>query len=155
MTYQHTQIAYAILAIMAWLLGFTFVALYLMGYNTGIALFGGFILLVAVLFHAMTIKITDSEIKFGFAFGLFGGAIALDQIVAVNKVTNSWRHGIGLRISHDGFVYSASGFSAIEIKLLDGTAYRLGTNDQDNLYQAIIAKVNLPDTEAQNENVEV
>lgn len=154
MTYQHTQIAYAILAIMAWLLGFTFVALFLMGYNTAIALFGGFIALVACLFHAMTIRVTSSEIKFGFALGLFGGRIALKDVAEVTKVTNSWRHGIGLCISHDGFVYAASGFAAVEIKLVDGTAYRLGTNDQENLYQAIMERVSLPEKPAEAENME-
>jgi hypothetical protein len=36
-----------------------------------------------------------------------------------------------MRISNDGWVYAAAGFSAIEIALKDGMKYRIGTNDQD------------------------
>ena len=60
-----------------------------------------------------------------------------NEIESVRAVSNSFRHGIGLRITHDGWVYSVSGFSAVELAMKDGTHYRLGTNDQEGLLAAL------------------
>ncbi len=144
MIYKHTQFAYAIWAILSWVFGFTLLAIFLMGPITALIIFAAVVVLVGVLFHSMTVKVTDSEILFGFAFGWFGGRIPLQQISEAKAVTNSWRHGIGMRITHDGWVYSVSGFKAVQITLQDGTAYRLGTNDQAGLISALQStKVNV------------
>ena len=45
-----------------------------------------------------------------------------------------------MRITHDGWVYTVSGFSAIQLTLKDGTLYRVGTNDQKGLLAALKEK---------------
>lgn len=135
--YSHKQIAWAILFLMTWIFSFTLLAVYLLGPITGLLLFAGFVLLVAFLFHGMTVIVKDNTIKWGFAFGWFGQTLSLSEIVSYQAVTNSWRHGIGLRISHDGFVYSAHGFKAVELVLQDDTKIRIGTNDQEGLIAAL------------------
>jgi hypothetical protein len=142
MMYQHKQIAWVILALLLWIFSFTLLSIYALGPINGLLLFAGFVLLVAVLFHGMTIKISDKRIKWGFAFGWFGQNLALDEIVECRSVTNSWHHGIGLKISHDGWVYSAHGFKAVELTLKDETKIRLGTNDQQGLLAALEAQKN-------------
>ena len=137
MIYCHKQIAWAILAILAWIFGFTLFAVYALGPVGGILIFAGVLVLMAFLFNSMTITVNESHIKWGFAFGWFGQNLALDEIVEFRPVVNSWRHGIGLRISNDGFIYSAHGFKAVELVLKDETKIRLGTNDQDGLITAL------------------
>jgi len=78
--------------------------------------------------------------------------LALEDIVDVKAVQNSYRHGIGIRITHDGWIYSVSGFSAVQLTLKDGTQYRLGTNDQAGLVAALedkITPVEMPVAEPQ------
>lgn len=135
--YSHKQMAWAILFLMSWIFSFTLLAVYLVGPIMGLLLFAGSVLLVALLFHGMTVTVKDKTIKWGFAFGWFGQTLPLSDIVSYQAVTNSWRHGIGLRISHDGFVYSAHGFKAVELVLQDDTKIRLGTNDQAGLIDAL------------------
>lgn len=137
MTYSHKQIAWAILLLLSWIFSFTLLAVYLIGPITGLLIFSGFVVLVAFLFHGMTVTVKDNTIKWGFAFGWFGQTLPLSEVVAYQAVENSWRHGIGLRISHDGFVYSAHGFKAVELVLQDETKIRLGTNDQAGLIAAL------------------
>jgi len=36
------------------------------------------------------------------------------------------------------WVYNVSGFDAVEIKTINGKIYRIGTDDQENLEQAIM-----------------
>ncbi len=129
--------AWAILFLMSWILSFTLLAVYLLGPIMGLLLFAGVVLLVALLFHGMTVTVKDNTIKWGFAFGWFGQTLPLSDVVSYQAVTNSWRHGIGLRISHEGFVYSAHGFKAVELVLQDDTKIRLGTNDQAGLIAAL------------------
>lgn len=135
--YSHKQMAWAILFLMSWIFSFTLLAVYLLGPIMGLLLFAGFVLLVALLFHGMTVTVKDNSIKWGFAFGWFGQTLPLSEVVSYQAVTNSWRHGIGLRISHDGFVYSAHGFKAVELVLQDDTKIRIGTNDQEGLIAAL------------------
>lgn len=129
--------AWAILFLMSWIFSFTLLAVYLLGPIMGLLLFAGVVLLVALLFHGMTVTVKDNTIKWGFAFGWFGQTLPLSDVVSYQAVTNSWRHGIGLRISHEGFVYSAHGFKAVELVLQDDTKIRLGTNDQAGLIAAL------------------
>lgn len=135
--YSHKQIAWVILGISTWIISFTLLAIYLVGAITGLVLFLAFVVLVAFLFHGMTVQVNDNTIKWGFAFGWFGQTRSIDEIESYRAVSNSWRHGIGIRISHDGWVYAANGFSAVELVLDDETCIRLGTNDQAGLIAAL------------------
>lgn len=139
MNYHHKQYAFVILAILSWILSFTALAIYLLGAIGGLLLFAGFLIAMAILFHGMTIAVDATQIRWGFAFGWFGGKIDLSNIESFRPVTNSWRHGIGMKITHDGWVYSVSGFKAVELVLSDGEKYRLGTNDQEQLL-AVLAR---------------
>jgi hypothetical protein len=133
--YRHTQFAWVIWAILLWISSFLAVAAQLIGFNAGIVGFAALLLLVAVAFYGLTVEVNkDSrEVSFWFGPGVGKKSLNFDEIDSVSAVRNSLRHGIGMRISNDGWVYAAAGFSAIEIALKDGMKYRIGTNDQDAL----------------------
>ncbi|KZN62681.1 hypothetical protein N473_18835 [Pseudoalteromonas luteoviolacea CPMOR-1] len=141
--YQKTQLAWAIWGILAWLSTFVVIGLVLLGANVGVIAFGAILLLVAVAFYGLTIKVDTQQQQLSWWFGpkIAKKTIHFDDIDEVRAVTNSFRHGIGIRISHDGWVYSASGFKAVEVSMSDGTKYRLGTSDQAGLLEAMKAKV--------------
>ena len=139
--YQHKQYAVFIFVVLAWIGGFVALAWNLMGADVPLMVFAGILLLVGFLFHGLTIKVDEAHISWAFGPGVAGQKLALEDIVGVKAVQNSYRHGIGIRITHDGWIYSVSGFSAVQLTLKDGSQYRLGTNDQAGLVAALEDKI--------------
>ena len=135
--YQHKQYAIFIFVILGWIGGFIALAWNLIGADIPLMVFSAILVLVAFLFHGLTIKVNDKTVSWAFGPGVFGKTVAFDEIESVRAVSNSFRHGIGLRITHDGWVYSVSGFSAVELAMKDGTYYRLGTNDPEGLLASL------------------
>jgi len=133
--YKNTQFAWVIWAILLWISSFLAVAAQLIGFNAGIIGFAVLLALVAIAFYGLTVEVNSSRhsVSFWFGPGVGKKTLNFNDIESVRAVRNSLRHGVGMRISHDGWVYAAAGFSAIEILLKDGTKYRIGTNDQETL----------------------
>ncbi|WP_372760771.1 hypothetical protein [Pseudoalteromonas sp.] len=146
--YQHKQYALFIFFVLAWIGGFVALAWNLIGADGPLMIFAAILVLVGILFHGLTVKVDETHISWAFGPGVAGQSIALDDIVAAQAVQNSYRHGIGMRITHDGWVYSVSGFSAIALTLKDGTQYRVGTNDQQGLLAALQGKITAEQAEA-------
>lgn len=153
--YQHKQYAIFIFVILGWIGAFIALAWNLIGADIPLMVFSAILVLVAFLFHGLTIKVSDKNVSWAFGPGVFGKTVTFDEIESVRAVSNSFRHGIGLRITHDGWVYSVSGFSAVELAMKDGTNYRLGTNDQEGLLAALKEHVAEPVTDASVETEEV
>ena len=139
--YQHKQYALFIFFVLAWIGGFVALAWNLIGADGPLMVFAGILVLVGFLFHGLTVKINDTHISWAFGPGVAGQSIALADIAEAKAVQNSYRHGIGIRITHDGWIYTVSGFSAIQLTLKDGTLYRVGTNDQQGLLTALEGKI--------------
>ncbi|BBN82160.1 hypothetical protein PA25_21450 [Pseudoalteromonas sp. A25] len=141
--YRHTQFSWAIMAILAWIASFLILATWLLGYNVMVLVFAIIVAALACLFYGLTIEVNKDArtLSWWFGPGVAKKVLSFDDIEQIKGVTNSFRHGVGMRITNDGWVYSASGFSAIEICLPDGMKYRLGTNDQASLLEALNEKV--------------
>lgn len=139
--YQHKQYALFIFVILAWIGSFVGLAWYLIGADMPLMVFAGILVFVGFIFHGLTIKVDSETIRWGFGPGLFGQTLQLADIIEAKPVENSFRHGIGLRITHDGWVYTVSGFSAVQLTMKDGSQYRLGTNDQEGLLSALGGKI--------------
>ena len=153
--YQHKQYAIFIFVILGWIGAFIALAWNLIGADIPLMVFSAILVLVAFLFHGLTIKVSDKTVCWAFGPGVFGKTVTFDEIESVRAVSNSFRHGIGLRITHDGWVYSVSGFSAVELAMKDGTHYRLGTNDQEGLFAALREHIAEPVTDASVDTEEV
>ncbi|GAP75512.1 MULTISPECIES: hypothetical protein [Pseudoalteromonas] len=137
--YQHKQTAWAILIILLWVGGFLGLAFYLMEGDGPMMLFAAILVILAFLFHGLTVRVDEQGVEWFFGPGIAKKRLAFDEIKSVAVVSNSFRHGVGIRITHDGWVYNASGFAAVAIELHDGTFYRVGSNDADNLAKHISA----------------
>ncbi|ASM50842.1 hypothetical protein PESP_a2957 [Pseudoalteromonas espejiana DSM 9414] len=139
--YQHKQYAVFIFFVLAWIGGFVALAWNLIGADVPLMVFAGVLILVGFLFHGLTVKVTDETISWAFGPGVAGQKLILSDIIEAKAVQNSYRHGIGIRITHDGWVYSVSGFSAVQLTLKDGSVYRVGTNDQQGVLSALEGKI--------------
>jgi hypothetical protein len=138
--YKHTQFGWVIWGILAWIASFVGVALVLTGPNIGTLGFLALLLVMAFLFGTLTVEVDDKAIRWWFGPGVFKKEVALTDIVSVEAVINSWSHGIGVRITHDGWVYGVNGFRAVALTLKDETQIRIGTNQQRKLTDLLEAK---------------
>jgi hypothetical protein len=75
-------------------------------------------------------------IRFG-PVGLVRKSWPLAEIVSVTTVTNPWYYGYGLRITPHGPLYNVSGPHAVEVRLMSGKSFRIGTDEPYTLKQAI------------------
>ena len=54
---------------------------------------------------------------------------------------NSWWYGLGIRLIPYGWMWNISGLDAIKLTHQDGNRFRIGTNQPQELYQALITGI--------------
>jgi hypothetical protein len=93
--------------------------------------------LVLLLFHSLTVEVTDETVHVYFGAGLASFDFALRDIATVVAVRNPWYYGWGIRITPYGWLYNVSGLDAVELGLRSGKRVRIGTDEPRKLVQAI------------------
>lgn len=141
--YRNTQFAWVIWLLLAFIASFTTLAIYLTGTNIAFVGFLVILAIVAFIFYGLTVEVNPQQQTLSWWFGPSVAKITLkfDDIDYVQPVKNSLRHGLGMRISTDGWVYTVAGFDALEVVMKDGTKYRVGTNDKTKLVAAMESKL--------------
>jgi len=137
--YQHTQTGYLIIYIFfAILIKFAFLSTKV-GLSPTLLATMIFVLLILSSFLTLKVTINDKYLKVKFGYGLFRKKFLLSEIASVKTVKNRWYYGWGIRIWFwpHMHIYNVSGFDAVEIKMRNDKRYRIGTNDPQNLEQAI------------------
>ena len=135
--YEHTQVGYLIIVIMAAVMVLIGIVLAKSGIN-GIAI--GVLIFIAValvLFSSLTVVIWEDELEIRFGPGLIRKRFKLNEIESCKVVKNHWYYGWGIRLTPHGWLYNVSGFYAVEIMLRMGKKYRIGTNVPQELEVAI------------------
>lgn len=61
----------------------------------------------------------------------------LAEIKTVRTVRNRWIHGWGIHWIWRGWLYNVSRFDAVEIDLASGSSHRIGTDEPQELAEAI------------------
>ena len=92
--------------------------------------------LVAVMFFRMETCVTDEALTLRLGIGLLRKTVRMDAIASVTRVLIPW-HSIGIKIIHGGWIWSASGRKALELRLANGRRLVVGTDDPDGLYRAL------------------
>ncbi|MFC1993065.1 hypothetical protein ACFLV3_04580 [Chloroflexota bacterium] len=135
--YEHTQVGYLIIVVMA-------AAMVMIGIilaNSGINWIAiGVLIIIAaalVLFSSLTVVIWEEELEVRFGPGPIRKRFKLIEIESCRVVKNRWFYGWGIRLTPHGILYNVSGFYAVEIKLRTGKQYRIGTNVPQELEIAI------------------
>lgn len=139
--YQHTQIGYAILSI---ILGggivATLPALLLID-DLGALVWIGVapLMIAAVLFGSLTVRVTDDTLTWYFGPGFLRQALPLSSIERVEVVQTSVMDGWGIRKIRDGWLYTVSGLDAVEVETANGDWVRIGTNEPQRLADVLNA----------------
>ena len=89
------------------------------------------------LFHSLTIEIDSSTLRCWFGFAVIRREYPLSEIVNATAMRNRWFYGWGIRLTPNGWMWSVSGFDAVEIELTSGKFFRLGTGEPEKLAEAI------------------
>lgn len=93
--------------------------------------------LVLLLFHSLTVEVTDEMVRAYFGVGLASFEFKLGDIESVSVVRNRWYYGWGIRITPRGWLYNVSGLDAVELALKNGKFVRIGTDEPHKLVRAI------------------
>ena len=135
--YEHTQAGYFIVvAIVA-----AMVAIGIAMANAGVNWIATAVLVVlaviVVLFHRLTVTIDEEELVVQFGPGVIRKRFKLNEVASCQAVRIPWYYGWGIRATPQGMVFRVSGFHAVQIKLIPGREYLIGTDVPQELEEAI------------------
>ena len=140
--YKHTQIGYLLL------ISYSVPALFMVYLNVMVDFhplaFAGLIIMLIVLrvFSRLTVTIDDQIIKVEFGLRIVRKVFTLKEVEAYRVVRNPWYYGWGIRLTPRGWLFNVSGLSAIELDMNNGKRYRIGTDEPENLAEALAKALN-------------
>lgn len=146
--YKHTQIGYLMLVVALAVSAF-FVWVQIIarnelpavdsGTNLLVTLIMVLVLLVVSSFITLTVSIDEKYLQIKFGYGVFRKSFLLSEIVSARQVKNHWYYGWGIKVWLWPYmwIYSVSGFDAVEIIMRNGKIYRIGTDVPEELEVAI------------------
>ena len=140
--YKHTQIGYFLVTV------YSIVVLFLGYFNimtsfhplTFIALI--IVLVILGIFSRLTVTVDNQMIQIQFGLRIIRKTFLLREIGTYRVVKNPWYYGWGIRFTPRGWLFNVSGYSAIEMEMKNGKRYRIGTDDPDNLAEALDEALN-------------
>ena len=91
------------------------------------------------LFPSLTVVGTSDGLEVRFGIGPIRKRFRWAEIGEARPVRNSWLNGWGIRWIGSGWMYNVSGLDAVELSLVNGKRFRIGTDDPDGL-SAFIAE---------------
>ncbi len=97
------------------------------------------VLTALTVFSRMDTVVTHEYIRVSFLPGWPRRTIALSRIRSARRVRTSWLWGWGIRLTHRGWLWNASGVQGVEIALEGGGRLRVGSDDVDGLLAALEA----------------
>jgi hypothetical protein len=90
-----------------------------------------------VLFPSLTVVIREEELLVQLGPGVIRKQFKLNEIESCQAVRKSWYYGWGIRSTPDGMLFRVSGFHAVQINLITGKKYLIGTDAPQELEEAI------------------
>lgn len=96
------------------------------------------LIVVLSIMSTLTVHVDNETLRIRFGpVGLVKKQWPVREIVSVSTVKNPWYYGYGLRITPTGPLYNVSGPDAVEVLLVSGKAFRIGTDEPEALKRAI------------------
>lgn len=104
------------------------------------ALVGLGLVLVALLvanFAVLTVRVTDTEVRWSFGTGLIGRRVPLERVRGAAVRRSPWYWGWGIRWTPRGWLWRSSGLDAVWLELAGGKQIGVGSPDPAGLAHAI------------------
>jgi hypothetical protein len=135
--YEHTQVGYVIIVgIVVAMVG---IGIILANEGRNWIAIAVLVLLavVLVLFHSLTVVINEEELLVQFGSGAIRKWFKLNEMESAQAVRVPWYWGWGIRATPQGMVFRVSGFHAVQVRLVTGREYLIGTDVPQELEEAI------------------
>jgi hypothetical protein len=146
MRYEHTQIGYLIISVLFAATVFVAITGIAAPSDRGVLVTDGIIelilLICAIVFSKLTIKIDEETLLACFGIGLICKKVPLSEIVRCESIRIRWWYGWGIHLTPYGWLYNVSGLDAVAITLRDGRKFALGTNDPNGFTSAVRRSIN-------------
>ena len=148
MKYKHTQIGH-LMIITTLAVAALFVWVYMTAANEPASVDSGSNVLVSAVmvltlgflasFTYLRVSVDEEYLSVIFGYGIYRKRFPLRDIASVRAVKNHWYYGWGIKWwpSPKMWIYSVSGFHAVEVILNNGKRYRIGTDEPKQLEEAI------------------
>ncbi len=142
--YQHTQVAWVVLAA----IGLCVAVIVVAGTITAIEDFElaavlaqaavAVVLMVCLgLFCSLTVRVGEDVVEIRFGPGLVRKRFPIRDIESCRMVKTSRYDGWGIHHTKGGWLFNVSGFGAVEITMRNGKKYRIGSDEPEKLEEAI------------------
>ncbi len=91
-----------------------------------------------VLMSSLTVMIDETAVRLRFGCGMWRKTIQLDKVSRVRPVNNTIGNGWGIHyIGNRCWLYNIAGMDAVELRLTDGKKVRIGTDEPEQLAEAV------------------
>ena len=138
-TYRHVQVGWLLIGLLGALLVPLLIGIAVPQTRVWCLFVGAFIVGIILLFGSLTVELDGERLRLSFGIGLIRRSFPLSMIRGVETVRNRWYYGWGIRWTPHGWLFNVSGFDAVQIEMIGGSAYRIGTDDPRRLSEAIRA----------------
>lgn len=137
--YEHTQPGYLLIGAIGATALFLTGTLILFGPELVQLLVLGSMIVVLAIMSRLKVSISKDMLMIRFGpVELIRQEWPLQEIVSVVPVKNPWYYGYGLRYTPHGPLYNVSGSGAVEIHLISGKTFRIGTDEPEALCAAVL-----------------
>lgn len=148
--YRHVQRSYLWIFVSAWFaLILTGVGLFSDDERKGVGILVAmaavilFIGAITFWFSRLTFVVSGEAVRCYFGAGTPRRTLAGHTIIGFRKVRNKWYYGWGVRHFPGGWMYNVWGLDAMEFDLADGTKFRIGTDEPEDLLAALSVAIGL------------
>jgi hypothetical protein len=136
--YEHTQRGFLIVGAVTAAILIILASMYLFGVVWVAVLVLGILVFALAICSTLTVTAGDDALRIRFGpIGLIRKSWPMAEIASVSTVTNPWYYGWGIRWTPRGPLYNVSGYGAVEVRLLSGKIFRIGTDEPDTLVKSI------------------
>src|SRR5258708_1314812 len=141
MRYEHTQIGYLTICVLFGAAIFVAVTSSVSPFDRIALLMSATIeailLICAIVFSKLTVKIEGEILKACFTMGLICKKVSLTDLAECEPIRIRWWYGWGIHLTPYGWLYNVSGLDAVAITLRSGRKFALGTDDPPGLVAAV------------------
>ena len=141
--YQHTQIGTTVLAFVIPIILILSFLLFRFSLPVTAAIAPLVGIIIAALFATLTVRVSETQVKCAFSFGLIRKTFPVSEISRVAIAKNPWYYGWGIRLTPKGWMFNVSGLDAVELELNSGSYFRIGTDEPEALHAAISRSLEL------------